>query len=78
MRVIAPAELRLGRRSPAKLFFVPKPYRRHIHTEVANRVPRRSGIDPLVALTWLVLAPLATVAGWYGVFAAMRWLWRLL
>ena len=39
---------------------------------------RRTRVDPLAALTWLILMPLATTAGWYGVFRLARLLWDLL
>jgi hypothetical protein len=53
--------------SDSPTFFAPKPFRRHIQTEVANRVPRQ-GIDPVCALVWLLLMPAGGVGVIYGIY----------
>ena len=44
----------------------------------ACHIPRRTGVDWLAALVWLVLIPVSGVMGWYGLWRALKALWSLL
>jgi hypothetical protein len=58
------------------VFFGPYARQRQIQQKQASHVPRR--FDPLAALIWLIVAPLACFFGWYGFIRAVMALWGML
>lgn len=74
MRALTPADFRAFRRNAAKspFFCVTDLPGAKPRWAVASRVPWRRSVDPVAAVTWLVLTPTASVIGWYGFYRVLR------